>query len=996
MKEFTQKTMPQEIIVTSVPRGLDGGSGFQTVKRTRGMPLAVAERLHQRSGYTHRFPAGDKRNPVVVSCRIERLRKGVYHVLSLTKDAGTDHSGRQNRLAHLIAFDEADVFEKQAGPAPVAKKLRDARIFLDSWNQQPHESEAPVVISPRAEPGVCTAWRAAGFDPGLAGEIAASAIAGKRSVVIVSPETDVVSLFTDAMLLMPPDARWRTTFTTSGSGNDDYIWQAVRADLPEAEAARNLPGVIDLTKSPSAADGPYVDFARSGKGTLPWQQPAVPEESTSVDPDPGSVATDSSAPDLNVPAPDAPEYVPPVGGSMPPALTQTGAGAVPQLQTAVPKKRKLSDVSPFQPKEKSKPQPNPIKRNLTLGAVACVFLIVIGMAVVFSPNIIKISSRTTNPSGVNQVDKGDTPPSGDKPLITDAKIKEHEQKQQEEVAKEEERLADEQMAADQKKENAAEAEKKRLAAERMAADQEKKDAASAANRQRLAFEQLVNLPDAVSLVKGIESTSVSEPQTVPILIGRLAIDLLVDFELALATPKGAELKLVESEADGNRSWVIETMVSDLDAGKKQKTLAEIYFKKGDSKEVKNELFIQPASTDVAKLKEYKFLLRSALLLFAKEPKGINKAVADKGGKKPRSEKEKSPKRKQIKLPKQINLVEATRGQSDSVIIVKNQNTVDIGLGVPQILMSDSGNQTLSIDDLITDIEVISPCTLGGDTQETSISVKHEMEVGEQPEDRKAYSVPLLKGKGFGPKKEILYVLKLFVEFGENQLGCNMKPELVNFASFEKQLFERDFQSFVTKFGDDKKFKKEKDKQIKIQEVALRKLYLLKIVGSQQNNICVLLRSHVEKGVLDDVFAERSIKNFEDWFQNNVLGEIKEAVRGVPETIQQFSKSGAAVGIPQRNPQLEHLREIAANGVLSKNLKPLIESIINKAKQKYDQRMNEWRNSILPLVNEPTKIRVKKIHTEAFHDGEQYQIVLVDENAEQVPGKSGSTKPTSLD
>ena len=240
MKEFTQKTMPQEIIVTSVPRGLDGGSGFQTVKRTRGMPLAVAERLHQRSGYTHRFPAGDKRNPVVVSCRIERLRKGVYHVLSLTKDAGTDHSGRQNRLAHLIAFDEADVFEKQAGPAPVAKKLRDARIFLDSWNQQPHESEAPVVISPRAEPGVCTAWRAAGFDPGLAGEIAASAIAGKRSVVIVSPETDVVSLFTDAMLLMPPDARWRTTFTTSGSGNDDYIWQAVRADLPEAEAARNL------------------------------------------------------------------------------------------------------------------------------------------------------------------------------------------------------------------------------------------------------------------------------------------------------------------------------------------------------------------------------------------------------------------------------------------------------------------------------------------------------------------------------------------------------------------------------------------------------------------------------------------------------------------------------------------------------------------------------------------------------------------------------------
>ena len=706
--------MPQEIIVTSVPRGLDGGSGFQTVKRTRDMPLAVAERLHQRSGYTHRFPAGDKRNPVVVSCRIERLRKGVYHVLSLTKDAGTDHSGRQNRLAHLIAFDEADIFQKQAGPAPVAKKLRDARVFLDSWDQQPHESDAPVVISPRSEPGLCTAWRAAGFDPGLAGEIAASAIAGKRAVVIVSPETDVVSLFADAMLLMPPDARWKTTFTTSGSGNDDYVWQAVRADLPEAETARNLPGVIDLTKSPSAADGPYVDFARSGKGMLPWQQPAAPEESTSVAPDSGSVETDSSAPDLNVPAPDAPEYVPPVDGSAPPDLAQTGVGGTPHTHATGPKKRKLSGLSNRQGKEIPKVESNQIKQIAVVSTLSVVILILFGLVISYQKDITKIaSSLITKPGRVVQINNGDVPPSGPGLAITAEDQNVLNQKKKDAAAAEKKRVAAEEMAAEQKKKDAAAAEKKRLAAERMAADQEKKDAASAADRQRLAFEQLANLPDAVSLVKGIESTSVSEPQTAPILIGRLAIDHLVDFKLALATPRGAEFKLVESEADGDRSWVIETMVSDLDAGQKQKTLAEIYFKKGDGEAPESELVIEPASAGVAKLREYKLLLRSALLLFAKEPKGINKAVADKSEKKTGAKKDKLPKPKQIKLPKQINLVEATRGQSDSVQIVKNQNTAEVGLGVPPILISDSGKQTLSIDDLNIAIEVVSPCALNG-------------------------------------------------------------------------------------------------------------------------------------------------------------------------------------------------------------------------------------------------------------------------------------------
>lgn len=284
--------MPAEIIITSVPRGLDGGSGFQTVKRTREMSLAVSERLHQRSGYTHRFAAGDKRNPIIISHQIEKLKAGVFHVLGLIKDAGTDHSGRQNRLAHLIAFDESDIYGNQAGPASVAKQLRDARLLVDSWEQQPHEAEPLAIPSCNAEPQICQAWIDAGLDPGVAGELAEAAATGTKSVLIVPASADVIALFADAMLLMPPASRWKTTFTTCGSGRENYVWQAVRADLAEANDARKLPGVIDLTQAYAGKDSPYASFAKTGKGQLPWQQSAstVPDAETDSAPPIGSQA----------------------------------------------------------------------------------------------------------------------------------------------------------------------------------------------------------------------------------------------------------------------------------------------------------------------------------------------------------------------------------------------------------------------------------------------------------------------------------------------------------------------------------------------------------------------------------------------------------------------------------------------------------------------------------------------------------------------------------
>ncbi|MGI9459730.1 MAG: hypothetical protein ACR2NF_07015, partial [Pirellulales bacterium] len=558
-------------------------------------------------------------------------------------------------------------------------------------------------------------------------------------------------------------------------------------------------------------------------------------------------------------------------------------------------------------------------------------------------------------------------------------------KKKEEGEAEEQRLAAEQMAAEQKKKDAAKAEEKRLAAEQMAAEQKKKDAAAALGRQHRAFEQLSKLPGAVSLNKGLPNLGLGAQETSPVSIGDVAIDELVDFEIALAKPKNSSMELVKSEADGDRSWVIEVTEDSLDEKNVKKTLAEIYFKKGDGETPTSELIIKPASVGVAKSREYKLLLRSALLLFAKEPEGIKKAVADNSETKSGAKKDELPKQKQIQLPKQINLVEATRGQSDSVTIAKNQNTAEIGLGVPQILMSDSGNQTLSIDDLRMEIEVISPCTLGGDKQETSISVTNEMEVGEQPEDRKAYSVPLLKANVSGTKKEVRYVLNLFAQFDKDELGCKMLPELFKFSSLEKKLFYERFDFFVNTFGNNEQFENKKKQQKNRTKVSLNTLLSVKGFVTAGTNIPDVIAKICGVEVRDEVLNELQIKDF-DVHLKNIYTEMEQRARRVPKMTQRL-QNGKKFGSEIPNPNLPKEQQIAMLSVLQQKFHPLIKRILSVWEGKYDQKMDEWRNSILPLVDKPTTIQVKKIHTEAFHDGEQYEIVLVDENVKPASGQS---------
>ena len=265
--------MAHQIVATSVPRGLDGVSGYQTVLKSAGMPPRVFDRLKARSGYSHRYPHGDSRNPVVYVHRIEELGGSRWHVLGCIRDAGSDHTGRSNFLAHMLAIDAVEARGKLGGPAAAAMARG---CFLEKWDGPP-EPAAPaktLVAADRSpQAGDAPAWSACGLDPGLAGDLAASAMANRKIVLVTRPGDDVLALFADALRLVEPSKRWAVTFNTCAIEDFDGTWKAIRADLAEAKDLREGKApVIDLTTNPRGSADPYARFARGEADSLPWQK----------------------------------------------------------------------------------------------------------------------------------------------------------------------------------------------------------------------------------------------------------------------------------------------------------------------------------------------------------------------------------------------------------------------------------------------------------------------------------------------------------------------------------------------------------------------------------------------------------------------------------------------------------------------------------------------------------------------------------------------------
>jgi hypothetical protein len=313
--------MGQEILYTSAPQGLrQGSSGFCTVGSTAGMEPNLAEFLEGFSGYPHPYKPPDPRtkdNPVNYSFIQWTIGGQRYYVLSRVCDAGLDHTGRTNLLAHHVALTRREIERLPGGPAHV---MAGGELFITAWDKQlktlpgqkPQGGEAPLAK--------CAAWEAAAGDAGYAGVLAEAAKdKGGRPVSVIYPAgTDVLALVAEAQSLLPSERRWNVTFATFYSRiytSFDVQWRFLFHETTEAKQARRDPQavVIDLCKPPlpQASGGDLVTAAREGRHV----QRAAPQRA----------------------AREAPSAVsPPARGRRPAAPTDIGTAVESDLQLAPP------------------------------------------------------------------------------------------------------------------------------------------------------------------------------------------------------------------------------------------------------------------------------------------------------------------------------------------------------------------------------------------------------------------------------------------------------------------------------------------------------------------------------------------------------------------------------------------------------------------------------------------------------------------------------------
>lgn len=354
----------QELLYTSAPRGLKPGSrGFCTVLSTQGMAAPLANALEGLSGYRPVFPAGDPRaasNPVVYShLRLHSAGKA-WHVLSRVADYGLDYSQRSNKLAHHVVLDEREL--SPGGPAAL---LESPGFLRTEWQGEPRivpSRSAPRVSQPPIT--LCRAWQDLTGDAGWAGVVAESFLADPDRLVLLlfEPGQELLPLFAESLALLPPEARWKVTFSTYFTGlasGTTCLWRGMPADAKEArDSLRFVTALrLDLTAGSlgCATGGALVDAARGERvpatadpGTIEF---AATEFTGNEFTPPESVTFEAAGEkDLNVvmlePAsggePQPP--FPPQTGSEPIRLVRQAPAPPPRRGASAAGRRSLADV----------------------------------------------------------------------------------------------------------------------------------------------------------------------------------------------------------------------------------------------------------------------------------------------------------------------------------------------------------------------------------------------------------------------------------------------------------------------------------------------------------------------------------------------------------------------------------------------------------------------------------------------------------------------------
>ena len=264
--------MAQELIYTSVPKGLKAGSdGYCTVAYTNGMPANVLKLLESFSDYSFLDLNDPKLDLSPVSFRHYRHVIGAqtFNIISRVAFSGFDYTRRSNKLAHHIVLSSDEL--SAGGPAWLCSQ----DIFKAEWNEDPvlfdHEKSVPKAEDDLYE---LLTWQELAGDMGWAGKLAETYLNNpdKPSYIIYDLEyaDRMLSLIREALKLIPEKKRWQVTFNTyfTGTRNTECHWRCCLSGSAVLSKARAIPGtlIIDLTSDiPEAVGGKFVEAARLGQ-----------------------------------------------------------------------------------------------------------------------------------------------------------------------------------------------------------------------------------------------------------------------------------------------------------------------------------------------------------------------------------------------------------------------------------------------------------------------------------------------------------------------------------------------------------------------------------------------------------------------------------------------------------------------------------------------------------------------------------------------------------
>ena len=243
-----------ELVHTSIPKGLFGGTGYAVAAATRDMPESLRLALQGISNLEDSTPG------VTWSARVVNASGGPWLVLSRQQPAPADHTGRSNYIAHHVALSFAT--DARVDPASILKN----HPWQTEWTGEARWLHSPTAPAPLPRESRADRWKRQGFDPGWAGHLAADH-ASPVPVLYPLAILDPLPLIIEALCLLPVADRWQVPFNTRATSvTRSPGWWWARVDSPVATQFRRQPGLVDLT-TPSQApdDHPLVWQARGQK-----------------------------------------------------------------------------------------------------------------------------------------------------------------------------------------------------------------------------------------------------------------------------------------------------------------------------------------------------------------------------------------------------------------------------------------------------------------------------------------------------------------------------------------------------------------------------------------------------------------------------------------------------------------------------------------------------------------------------------------------------------